>query len=50
MDMKSGFRASSDVEPEGEVVEGVKFTPVNEVSTFFEMINLAFDSIPTVRC
>ena len=50
MDMKSGFRASSDVKPEGEVVEGVKFTPVNEVSTFFEMINLAFDSIPTVRC
>jgi len=50
MDMKSGIKASSDAEPDDEVVEGVKFTPVNEVSIFFEMINLASHSIPTVRC
>lgn len=42
IDTKSGFKASSDADPDGEVVEGVKFTPVNEVSILFEMINLAF--------
>lgn len=42
MDVKSGAKASPDAEPDDEVVEGVKFTPVNEVSISSEMINLAF--------
>ena len=35
IDMKSGFKASSNAEPDDEVVEGVKFTPVYEVRIWF---------------
>lgn len=44
MEMKSGFKARSAAEPEDEVVDGVKFTPVNEVSIFFEMIYQRYDA------
>jgi len=42
MVMKSGFKASSNAEPDDEVVEGVKFTPVYEVSTRFILHPIPF--------